>query len=107
MDLAKATPTKITSFYYLDYPDWNPEDFELAATLMYVERGEEGDDTNCILDTVVFQVYTFKYLEANYARIGKPLIERSVLIVPTIEPNWMLAYLLENGASLHEWGTMH
>lgn len=54
---------KITAFYYLDYPpDDGIADPTNAATVMYVERGEEDDLVNSCQDTFCFQVYTFGYI---------------------------------------------
>jgi|GEM_PF-2028222 len=95
---------KITAFYYLDYPDAGPADPDNAATMMYVERGDEGDSINSFQDTLCFQVYTFGYVQENFIKQGKPVIGRSLLLVPTLDNTQMGAFLDAHADDLAEWG---
>lgn len=95
---------RVTASYYLSYPDTSPQDPTLAATEMYVEIGEEGDNVDHFQDTFAFQVYTFRYVQQEFIDRGRPLVGRSVMIVPTIADDWMRAFLDANVDSLPGWG---
>lgn len=94
----------VTASYYLSYPNDCPIDPTFAATEMYVERGEEGDTIDHFQDTYSFQVYTFRYVEEEFIRKGRPLTGRAVLIVPTLADEWMGKFLEENVDALDQWG---
>ena len=94
----------VTAFYYLSYPDGGPDDLTVRATEMYVERGEPGDSVRSFVDTYAFQVYTFAYVQREFIEAGRPLICRSVMLVPTLDDDWMRDFLNQHVDTLHEWG---
>jgi hypothetical protein len=94
---------KVTAFYYLDYPDECPIDPVCAATEMYVEVGGEESTTDEFWCTYSFYVITYEFLEREFIQRGRPLIGRSVMIVPTLEDQWMARFLNEHVDRLNEW----
>lgn len=95
----------ITCFYYLGNPETWDEDPTFGCTEMYVERGEEGDTVEHFQDTLAFQVYTFRYIQKEFIEARRPLVGRSVMIVPTLDEEWMMEFLSAHADSLSEWGT--
>ena len=73
---------KITSFYYLNYPDRMPENPRNAASEVYVEVGDSHATQNQFAFTYAFKVYTIDYIKNEIFRKGGPfLVDRSVIIV--------------------------
>ena len=54
---------KITSFYYLNYPDQPPENPLDAYSEVYVEIGNEKSDINNFEKTYSLHVYTANYIK--------------------------------------------
>lgn len=72
---------KITSFYYLNYPDKMPEDPHNACSELYVEVGGQDSSINNFDQTYSFQVYTIGYLNDLIGSKNGFLVDRSVIIV--------------------------
>lgn len=89
---------KMVGYAYLDYPDDVPDDPTNAATLMYVNIEHEGREGAS--DTYAVTVYTYKYLQENYAGKGHVLAIDNFLLVPTIDDGWMKEYLKNNAAEI-------
>ena len=94
--MQKMDPMIVSAFYYLKYPDDSPIDPTDAATEMYVEVGEEGNDIHHFDHTLRFKVYTLKYLQHQFETPDFALIANSVIVVPTIEDKWMLEFPSNN-----------
>ena len=94
---------KVTAFYYLDYPNYSPADPSYAATMMYVEVGDQNSTENNFLYTYAIQVYTLRYVVEAFRSGEAALFGRSVLIVPDFKHATMAQFLRANVDHLHEW----
>ncbi|MCA1595261.1 MAG: hypothetical protein LC772_02385 [Chloroflexi bacterium] len=94
---------KVTAFYYLDYPDGPPADPLNAATMMYVEVGDEHSSLNNFLYTYAIQVYTLRYIELAFQSGQHELFGRAVLIVPELTNSVISDFLDANINRLEEW----
>lgn len=93
-------------FLYLAYPDVCPVDPTLAATKMVVVLGDEGDTFEHSKGHYTFQVYTFRYVQEEFISKGRPLMGRSIMIVPTVASDWMSGFLDANADSLPALGEL-
>lgn len=75
---------KITSFYYLEYPDCSPADVLMAASEVYVEIATGNGDINNFDATYVFTVCTVGFLHA-YLRTHPFYVSRSLIVVERFE----------------------
>jgi hypothetical protein len=75
---------KITSFYYLEYPDCSPADPLMAASEVYVEIATAIGDINNFDTTYVFTVCTVDFLRA-YLRTHSFYVSRSLIVVERFE----------------------
>ncbi len=96
----------IVGYYYLSYPSEGCADPENAATEMWVEVGREGDTYEHHQGTYSFQVYTFGYVQGEFIGPCRPLMQRSVLIVPTLATEWMDEFLEANLDAVPMLGTL-
>src|SRR5262249_29596560 len=97
---------KVVGFYYLSYPDDCPVDPTVTATELWVEVGEERDTFEHHQGTYSFQVCTFGYVQREFIDQNKPLVGRSVMLVPTLADDWMSDFLAANVDSLPRWGEL-
>jgi hypothetical protein len=98
---------RVVSYYFLAYPDSSPVDPTLAASELYVEVGEEGDTIEHHQGTYGFHVYTFRYVQQEFIDKCRPMLERSVMIVPTLADDWFREFLNANVDLLPRLGELH
>ena len=96
----------VIGYYFLSYPDDDPEDPTFAATRMGVFLGEASDTLQSFQGHYALQVYTFRYVQEEFFNRSKPLAGRSMIIVPTLARDWMNEFLDTNVDSLPEWGEL-
>ena len=77
---------KITSLYYLSYPNCSPANPLDAATEAYVEIGGPDSTSDHFEETFAFQIYTLGYLQRVIQREGRRFaVDRSVIIVDRLD----------------------
>ena len=77
---------KITSFYYLNYPDDLPGDPIDAYSEIYVEIGDEGSTTDHFEETFALHVYTERRVKALIEKNGHVVL-KSAIVVDRFEDN--------------------
>jgi hypothetical protein len=95
---------KITSFYYLNYPDNSPNDPLDAYSETYVEIGDERSELNDFEETFSVHVYTVRSLDNLVTKDGYAAL-KSAIIVDRFEDQTIenvLNKILEN---IEDYGT--
>jgi hypothetical protein len=71
---------RITSFYYLRYPDGNVEDPTCAASEVYVEVGGEEATAEQFEETFSLHVYTLGYLDRETRATGTSVVRAGLVV---------------------------
>lgn len=72
---------KITSFYYLNYPDTLPDDPLNAYSEVYVEVGDESATINKFDETFSFNVCTIEFIRSALANGDSDFFIMPALII--------------------------
>lgn len=94
---------KITSFYYLHYPDNLPNDPLDAYSEVYVEVGGEDGTINNFDETFALYVYTPKSLKRHVEEKGYVIL-KSVIIVDRFDDESIEKALKEILENIEEFG---
>jgi hypothetical protein len=79
-ELAHGGQMKITSFYYLAYPDCSPPDPMMAASEVYVEVAIQDGSMDCFDFTYSLTICTIGFLK-HYLEANPYYAARSLVIV--------------------------
>ncbi len=71
---------KITSFYYLNYPDNLPEDRLDAYSEVYIEIGNENSTTNVFEETFAFHVYTQRRVNSLIEKNRFAMLKAAIVV---------------------------
>lgn len=83
---------KITSFYYLSYPDSSPPDPLVASSEVYVEVSEGEGDINSFDFTYSIHVFTVEYIRRQLTT--QPFVlARSAIVIERFEDSAIKAAL--------------
>jgi Immunity protein 8 len=82
--------SKITGFYYLNYPNDAPKDVSNAGSETYVEAGDKSSSENDFIATFSVFVCTPKFLASKMAEQFQPLFFRSLIVVSRFEDTVIL-----------------
>lgn len=99
---------KVSGHFYYDFVDIASIDPTNATTVMDVfVRKDDDDGTSNYIETYQFTVYTYKYFQERFVQANQPLMECYVLIVPTLDDDWMFDYLNANVENVRRIGEEH
>jgi len=94
---------KITSFYYLNYPDNQPNDPLDAFSEVYVEIGDEKSTINNFDETYSLMVYTLNNLK-KMIKNKSYLVLKSVIIVDRFDDKTIQRALESVVDNIEEYG---
>jgi hypothetical protein len=95
--------SKITGFYYLNYPDCNPPDVYNAGSETYVEAGDANSHENNFLLTFSVFVATAAFLASRVSDANKSFFLRNVIVVNRFDDSIIREALYRHLADLENF----